>query len=111
MKTLIFSVLCCKLGVNIESRWNDIYEVCKSHIGDHTLAFHDTHILMSCLGAKQKETSNAMMESIQVLLFNLYYRFVNMKYILLLKLANVYHDFLPYLPLIWVFNSSFKDAV
>ncbi|XP_005104787.1 tetratricopeptide repeat protein 38 [Aplysia californica] len=52
-------------GVDIGQRWDKVYDVCKSHLHDHVLAFNDMHILISCLGAGQKEAVAEMMTSIQ----------------------------------------------
>ena len=51
-------------GVNVGSRWHDIYETCRPHIEDHILAFNDAHIMMSCLGDNHKDTAQKMMESL-----------------------------------------------
>ncbi|KAH9512624.1 Tetratricopeptide repeat protein 38 [Bulinus truncatus] len=53
-------------GVNVEDRWEKVYDVCKSHLHDHILAFNDLHMLISCLGAGQKQAVQEMMESIEL---------------------------------------------
>ncbi|XP_077990624.1 tetratricopeptide repeat protein 38-like [Glandiceps talaboti] len=52
-------------GVDVGGRWNEVYDICKSHMGDHILAFNDIHMLMSTLGTKQKEETEKLMESIK----------------------------------------------
>uniref|UniRef100_A0A2C9JUD5 Tetratricopeptide repeat protein 38 n=2 Tax=Biomphalaria glabrata TaxID=6526 RepID=A0A2C9JUD5_BIOGL len=53
-------------GVSVEDRWEKVYDVCKSHLHDHILTFNDMHILISCLGAGQKQAVKEMMDSIEV---------------------------------------------
>ncbi|XP_072051406.1 tetratricopeptide repeat protein 38-like [Amphiura filiformis] len=52
-------------GVKTGDRWNDMYEMCRPHTSDHILVFNDVHILLSCLGAKKKEATIKMMESMK----------------------------------------------
>ncbi|XP_041361295.1 tetratricopeptide repeat protein 38-like isoform X2 [Gigantopelta aegis] len=52
-------------GVDVGDRWNEVFERCRPHIDDHILAFNDLHLLMGCLGAKQKDITAKMMESIE----------------------------------------------
>lgn len=52
-------------GASVGDRWNNIFEVVKPHIDDHITSFNDNHILLACLGAKNKEVSDAMMTSIK----------------------------------------------
>ncbi|XP_041361213.1 tetratricopeptide repeat protein 38-like [Gigantopelta aegis] len=52
-------------GVDVGDRWNKVFERCRPHIDDHILAFNDLHLLMGCLGAKQKDITAKMMESIE----------------------------------------------
>ena len=42
-----------------------MYDVCSPHTNDHILVFNDVHLLMSCLGAKNKEATDNMMESMR----------------------------------------------
>lgn len=52
-------------GVNVKSRWEDIFKVCHPHIDDHTFAFNEPHLLLGCLGAGQTAVTQQMMDSIE----------------------------------------------
>ncbi|XP_074642499.1 tetratricopeptide repeat protein 38-like [Tubulanus polymorphus] len=52
-------------GVDVGSRWNDLFEICRPHLEDHILVFNDIHLLMACLGAKKKDVADVFMESIK----------------------------------------------
>ena len=76
--------------VDIGDRWQAVYQVTKSHLHDHVLAFNDMHILLSCLGADQRQSVAELMASIEefvkyasicVLLFNSEYCWVFLPYI------------------------------
>lgn len=51
--------------VNIGAEWKDLMEVVRPHIEDHVLTFNDNHILLACLGAKDNQIVNQMMDSIK----------------------------------------------
>lgn len=53
------------LGANVEDRWQDIREVVRPHMDDHTLTFNDNHILLACLGADDKKAVDQLMNSIK----------------------------------------------
>ena len=52
-------------GIDVGSRWNDVFEICRPHVDDHILNFNDVHFLMSFLGANHKETTEKMMQSLK----------------------------------------------
>ncbi|KAK3586633.1 hypothetical protein CHS0354_028490 [Potamilus streckersoni] len=52
-------------GVNVKDRWQDLYEICRSHTDDHVLVFNDIHILMAMLGVEDKTVTRKMMDSIR----------------------------------------------
>ena len=51
-------------GVNVGDRWEDVYEICRPHLDDHTTVFNDAHYLMSCLGAKKQNSVKLFLDSI-----------------------------------------------
>ena len=53
------------LGVKIEDRWDDVYEICRENIEDHCFVFNDTHTMMSCLGAKKPDVARKMVDSLK----------------------------------------------
>ncbi len=55
----------CDPGQKVDGRWTDVFEVCKPHVDDHLLSFNDLHIMMSCLGAKEKDMVMEMSTSIE----------------------------------------------
>ncbi|CAH1251951.1 TTC38 [Branchiostoma lanceolatum] len=52
-------------GVDVGSRWEDLYETCRPHADDHILVFNDLHVLMSCLGAKQDEAAKKLVNALK----------------------------------------------
>ncbi|XP_072015550.1 tetratricopeptide repeat protein 38-like [Amphiura filiformis] len=52
-------------GVKIGDRWEDVYEICRPNIDDHCFVFNDTHMLMSCLGAKKPDVAKKMVNSLR----------------------------------------------
>ncbi|XP_066270383.1 tetratricopeptide repeat protein 38-like [Branchiostoma lanceolatum] len=52
-------------GVDVGSRWEDLYETCRPHADDHILIFNDLHVLMSCLGAKQDEAAKKLVNALK----------------------------------------------
>ncbi|XP_076371126.1 tetratricopeptide repeat protein 38-like isoform X2 [Tachypleus tridentatus] len=48
-------------GAQVKDRWREVFEVCCTYIEDHTSAFNDIHGFMSCLGAKDKDATNLLM--------------------------------------------------
>uniref|UniRef100_A0A0B7A801 Tetratricopeptide repeat protein 38 n=1 Tax=Arion vulgaris TaxID=1028688 RepID=A0A0B7A801_9EUPU len=52
-------------GVDIDNRWDNVFNACSNHLNDHILAFNDIHFLMACLGANRKQAVTDMMKSIQ----------------------------------------------
>ncbi|XP_076307324.1 tetratricopeptide repeat protein 38-like isoform X1 [Tachypleus tridentatus] len=51
-------------GAQVKDRWREVFEICHTHMEDHILAFNDAHIFMSCLGAKEKNATRLMMNSL-----------------------------------------------
>ncbi|XP_013774290.1 tetratricopeptide repeat protein 38-like isoform X2 [Limulus polyphemus] len=51
-------------GAQVKDRWREVSEVCRTYIEDHTSAFNDTHIFMSCLGAKDENATKLLMNSL-----------------------------------------------
>ena len=52
-------------GVNVASHWKDIHKISKSHLDEHTFAFNDVHLLLSCVGAGDKKATQHMLESLE----------------------------------------------
>nr|KAG5701519.1 hypothetical protein BaRGS_000915 [Batillaria attramentaria] len=52
-------------GVNVGSRWEDIYEVCRPYIDDHFFVFNDVHLIMGCLGAGKKDAAQQMLDTME----------------------------------------------
>lgn len=53
------------LGVNVEDRWKDVFDLCRSHFDDHILAFNDIHLLLSSVGSKNKDATTYLMSSLE----------------------------------------------
>lgn len=54
-------------GVNVEDRWEQIYDICRPHIDDHIMVFNDSHFLMSYLSTnkgKDEPTKKIFMKSV-----------------------------------------------
>ncbi|XP_060695402.1 tetratricopeptide repeat protein 38 [Hemiscyllium ocellatum] len=54
-------------GVNVDNQWKKLARVTKDHAKDQILIFNDAHILMSLLGAKEIDTANEVITSLQEL--------------------------------------------
>uniref|UniRef100_UPI00398EE2CD tetratricopeptide repeat protein 38 isoform X3 n=1 Tax=Pristiophorus japonicus TaxID=55135 RepID=UPI00398EE2CD len=54
-------------GINVDNRWKELLRITKNHAKDHILIFNDAHILMSLLGAKDAESANQLVTSLQEL--------------------------------------------
>lgn len=52
-------------GVDVGSRWDDIYEVCRPHLDDHFFVLNDLHLMMGCLGAGKKEAAQQMLDTME----------------------------------------------
>ncbi|KAK2158222.1 hypothetical protein LSH36_174g01076 [Paralvinella palmiformis] len=52
-------------GIEIGQRWENLYEMCYSHINDHLLAFNDAHLMMAYIGAKKKEAAATCLTSLR----------------------------------------------
>ncbi|XP_019617880.1 PREDICTED: tetratricopeptide repeat protein 38-like [Branchiostoma belcheri] len=52
-------------GVDVGDRWDDTYEMCKPYLDERITVFNDVHNLMSCLGAKQQDSTKKLMESLR----------------------------------------------
>ncbi|XP_078424373.1 tetratricopeptide repeat protein 38 [Cetorhinus maximus] len=52
-------------GINVDDHWKKLVRVTKSHAKDHILIFNDIHTLMSLLGAKDTDTANQVITSLQ----------------------------------------------
>ena len=52
-------------GVNVASHWKDIHKISESHLDEHTFAFNDVHLLLSCVGAGDKKAAQHMLESLE----------------------------------------------
>ncbi|XP_078076179.1 tetratricopeptide repeat protein 38 isoform X2 [Mustelus asterias] len=52
-------------GINVDNQWKKLVGVTKSHAKDHVLIYNDSHILMSLLGAKETDTANQLITSLQ----------------------------------------------
>ncbi|XP_028666075.1 tetratricopeptide repeat protein 38 [Erpetoichthys calabaricus] len=53
--------------VKVGERWKEIADLTKAHADDHVLLFNDLHCLMAALGAKDKETTSLLMDSLKEL--------------------------------------------
>ncbi|XP_048405338.1 tetratricopeptide repeat protein 38 isoform X2 [Stegostoma tigrinum] len=54
-------------GVNVDNQWKKLATVTKNHAKDQILIFNDVHILMSLFGAKEIDTANEVITSLQEL--------------------------------------------
>ncbi|XP_020833092.1 tetratricopeptide repeat protein 38 isoform X1 [Phascolarctos cinereus] len=54
-------------GVHVGNRWQAVLPVTKPHSRDHILLFNDAHFLMSFLGAKDHETVQELLTTLQEL--------------------------------------------
>ncbi|GCC37702.1 hypothetical protein chiPu_0016208 [Chiloscyllium punctatum] len=54
-------------GVNVDNQWKKLARVTKDHAKDQILIFNDAHILMSLFGAKEINTANEVITSLQEL--------------------------------------------
>lgn len=53
-------------GIEVgSSRWEPVYEVCRSHQDEHVTAFNDIHLLMAYLGAKKPQLTTNLLQSIK----------------------------------------------
>uniref|UniRef100_F7EZ16 Tetratricopeptide repeat protein 38 n=1 Tax=Ornithorhynchus anatinus TaxID=9258 RepID=F7EZ16_ORNAN len=52
-------------GVPVGGRWQEVMKITKQHSKDHILLFNDAHFLMSSLGAKDHETTNELLATLQ----------------------------------------------
>ncbi|XP_076371129.1 tetratricopeptide repeat protein 38-like isoform X2 [Tachypleus tridentatus] len=51
-------------GAQVKDKWQEVFEICCTHIEDHVLAFNDAHIFMSCLRAKNENAKMQLMNSL-----------------------------------------------
>ncbi|XP_048371993.1 tetratricopeptide repeat protein 38 [Sphaerodactylus townsendi] len=54
-------------GVKVGDRWKGVNHLTKKHASDHLLIFNDAHILMASLGAKDQNTTQELLTSLQEL--------------------------------------------
>ncbi|XP_035690456.1 tetratricopeptide repeat protein 38-like [Branchiostoma floridae] len=52
-------------GVDVADRWDDTYDMCKPFLDERITVFNDVHVLLSCLGAKQQDSTKKLMESLR----------------------------------------------
>ncbi|CAH1232052.1 tetratricopeptide repeat protein 38-like [Branchiostoma lanceolatum] len=52
-------------GVDVSDRWDDTYDMCKPFLDERITVFRDLHVLLSCLGAKQQDSTKEMMDSLR----------------------------------------------
>ena len=52
-------------GVSVGDRWEGVRELVRPYVTDHRLIFHDYHLLLGCLGLKDKELTATLMDSLQ----------------------------------------------
>lgn len=52
-------------GVCVTDRWRELLQVTQPHTDDHVTLFNDLHFLMVSLGAKEKGTSQRLLEGLQ----------------------------------------------
>jgi len=50
--------------VSVGDRFNDLHDICLTHIDDHIMGYIDVHCLMACLGAGDKQGVTELTESI-----------------------------------------------
>ncbi|XP_076333010.1 tetratricopeptide repeat protein 38-like isoform X3 [Tachypleus tridentatus] len=47
-------------GAKVKDRWREVFEINRPHVVDHTVAFYDVHVFMSCLGVNDDDAINLM---------------------------------------------------
>ncbi|XP_014388661.1 PREDICTED: tetratricopeptide repeat protein 38 [Myotis brandtii] len=52
-------------GVSVGERWRDVLPVTREHSRDHILLFNDAHFLMASLGARDAQTTQELLTSLQ----------------------------------------------
>lgn len=52
-------------GVSVGQRWQAVLPVTKKHTRDHTLLFNDAHFLMASLGARDLQTTQELLTTLQ----------------------------------------------
>ncbi|XP_042638866.1 tetratricopeptide repeat protein 38 [Orycteropus afer afer] len=52
-------------GVPVGERWRDVHSVTQKHSRDHVLLFNDVHFLMASLGARDPETTQELLATLQ----------------------------------------------
>lgn len=52
-------------GVSVGERWQDILPVTQKHSRDHILLFNDAHFLMASLGARDPQTTQELLTTLQ----------------------------------------------
>ena len=52
-------------GVNVGERWEDVRELVRPCVDDHTLIFNDYHLLWACQGLKDEELTSKFQDSLQ----------------------------------------------
>lgn len=52
-------------GVSVGERWQDILPVTQKHSRDHILLFNDAHFLMASLGARDPQTTQEILTTLQ----------------------------------------------
>ncbi|XP_051016111.1 tetratricopeptide repeat protein 38-like [Acomys russatus] len=52
-------------GVSLGQRWQAVLPVTKKHTRDHVLLFNDAHLLMASLGARDLQTTQELMTTLQ----------------------------------------------
>nr|KAF6371008.1 tetratricopeptide repeat domain 38 [Myotis myotis] len=52
-------------GVSVGERWRDVLPVTREHSRDHILLFNDAHFLMASLGARDAQTTQELLTTLQ----------------------------------------------
>ncbi|KAJ8315258.1 hypothetical protein KUTeg_007408 [Tegillarca granosa] len=52
-------------GADVKDRWSSILETHKEHFDEHVLAWNDVHLLIGCIGSKNKKAEEQLMDSIR----------------------------------------------
>ncbi|CAD5118358.1 DgyrCDS7067 [Dimorphilus gyrociliatus] len=52
-------------GQKVGKRWEELFETCYKHYGDHTLAFNDSHLFMCYSANKEKDVAKDFLTSLQ----------------------------------------------
>uniref|UniRef100_A0A667GDD5 Tetratricopeptide repeat domain 38 n=1 Tax=Lynx canadensis TaxID=61383 RepID=A0A667GDD5_LYNCA len=52
-------------GVSVGERWQDVLSVTQKHSRDHILLFNDVHFLMASLGARDPQTTQELLTTLQ----------------------------------------------